>query len=87
MYALKEGKAVLCCTVIGEPRPRVMWLRDDEVIEESDHMKWGFEEDGRCWLEIDGVTYHDIGEYECIAISTGGYASERLYVDVAGEFD
>ena len=38
-------------------------------------------------MEIDGVTYHDIGEYECIAISTGGYASERLYVDVAGEFD
>ena len=24
-----------------------------------------------------GVTYHDTEEYDCIALKTGGYASER----------
>lgn len=85
VFAVKDGKATLSCTLSGDPKPKVVWMREEEVLKNSDNLKVSSQPNGVCSLDIIKVTSSEIGEYRCIATNEHGEASCRLYLDVAGE--
>ena len=85
MYALDNEDATLECYFTGHPPPKITWMQDDEIIHSDDHFVISVDhKEGKTSLTVKGVTYDDIGEYECIAVNDKGYADCRLYLDVAG---
>ena len=69
-------KDVYCQQVSGSPDPEIEWLRDDQKIEQGD--RGGrcrvTREEGKCSLEIQGVTPADEGEYSIVARNSAGIA-------------
>lgn len=85
VYALDNEDATLECFFTGHPTPKITWMQDDDVLSSDDHFIISVDpEAGKATLLVKGVTYDDIGEYECIAVNDKGYADCRLYLDVAG---
>lgn len=71
----EDSSAQLVCRVIGYPDPDVLWLRDDEVLEEQDgFVQVDYEEDGLCVLTLDSVTPQHNGIYTCKALNVHGEA-------------
>ncbi|XP_041476753.1 striated muscle preferentially expressed protein kinase-like isoform X2 [Lytechinus variegatus] len=83
VFAVKDGKATLSCTLSGEPKPKVVWMREEEILKNSDNLKVTSQPNGVCSLEIVKVSSNEIGEYRCIATNDHGESSCRLYLDVA----
>ncbi|XP_030830076.1 striated muscle preferentially expressed protein kinase isoform X2 [Strongylocentrotus purpuratus] len=83
VFAVKDGKATLSCTLSGDPKPKVVWMREEEILKNSDNLKVSSQANGVCSLDIVKVTSSEIGEYRCIATNEHGEASCRLYLDVA----
>ncbi|XP_071488548.1 protein Obscurin-like [Diadema antillarum] len=83
VFTVKEGKATLSCTVTGDPKPKVTWMREEEILKTNDVFKISAQPNGVCTLEVQKVTSNDIGEYRCIATNEHGETSCRLYLDVA----
>ncbi|PIK40412.1 putative striated muscle-specific serine/threonine-protein kinase-like [Apostichopus japonicus] len=84
VYALDNEDATLECFFTGHPTPKITWMQDDDVLSSDDHFIISVDpEAGKATLLVKGVTYDDIGEYECIAVNDKGYADCRLYLDVA----
>lgn len=86
IYALDNEDATLECFFTGYPTPKITWMQDDEVLTSDDHFVITVDpEEGKTTLLVKGVSYDDIGEYECIAVNDKGYSDCRLYLDVAGK--
>eukprot|EP00057_Strongylocentrotus_purpuratus_P009782 XP_011664256.1 PREDICTED: myosin light chain kinase, smooth muscle isoform X2 [Strongylocentrotus purpuratus] len=63
VFAVKDGKATLSCTLSGDPKPKVVWMREEEILKNSDNLKVSSQANGVCSLDIVKVTSSEIGEY------------------------
>ncbi|XP_041860861.1 myosin light chain kinase, smooth muscle isoform X2 [Melanotaenia boesemani] len=74
--------ARLSCHLTGYPDPEVVWLCDDEPVEETSTVQLEYEEDGRCTLIILNVGPENASIYTCKAINDHGeaYCSAKLVV-------
>ncbi|XP_071322633.1 muscle, skeletal receptor tyrosine-protein kinase [Trachinotus anak] len=70
---LVESKAVLPCVTLGNPKPDVTWLKDDELIKVSDRvtiLDYGA-------LKIHNIQKEDAGQYRCVARNSFGLAFSK----------
>ncbi|XP_033981868.1 muscle, skeletal receptor tyrosine-protein kinase [Trematomus bernacchii] len=70
---LVESKAVLPCVTLGNPKPDVTWLKDDELIKISDRvtvLDYGA-------LKIHNIQKQDAGQYRCVARNSFGLAFSK----------
>ncbi|XP_031783658.1 follistatin-related protein 5 isoform X2 [Nasonia vitripennis] len=66
-------EAMMRCHVVGEPLPRVEWLKNDEPLHEQQHDGDKYEVVGNgTRLAIRSINYADTGAYMCQATSIGG---------------
>ncbi|KAI4875030.1 hypothetical protein NFI96_012995 [Prochilodus magdalenae] len=72
----------MACTIQGYPDPEVVWLLDNEPLEETERVQIQYEEDGLCTLTLAQVQPEDSGMYQCRASNYLGEAlcSARLTV-------
>lgn len=59
------------CHVVGEPFPKVEWLKNDEPLKEEEPMKYEVIGNGT-ELQIHDIGYADTGAYMCQAVNIGG---------------
>lgn len=59
------------CHVIGEPFPKVEWLKNDEPLKADTPSKYEVVGNGT-ELQIRDIGYADTGAYMCQAINIGG---------------
>ncbi|XP_041975037.1 neuroglian-like isoform X1 [Aricia agestis] len=71
------SEAVLKCRVFGAPRPVVKWMRDDVDVTGG---KYNITSEGD--LVIRGVSYTDVGRYQCYAKNKFGEKSAFGNLDV-----
>ncbi|TTM85794.1 Myosin light chain kinase, smooth muscle [Bagarius yarrelli] len=74
LTVFEDSSTQLVCRVNGYPDPEVLWLRDDEVLEQDGFVQVDYEEDGLCVLSLDSVTTQHSGTYTCKAINVHGEA-------------
>lgn len=70
---LVESKAVLPCVTLGNPKPDVTWLKDDELINVSERVSildYGA-------LKIQPIQREDAGQYRCVARNSFGLAFSK----------
>ncbi|XP_034048699.1 muscle, skeletal receptor tyrosine-protein kinase [Thalassophryne amazonica] len=70
---LVESKAVLPCVTLGNPKPEVNWLKNDELIKVSDRVSildYGA-------LKIHNIQKEDAGQYRCVARNSFGLAFSK----------
>uniref|UniRef100_A0A3Q4GY71 receptor protein-tyrosine kinase n=1 Tax=Neolamprologus brichardi TaxID=32507 RepID=A0A3Q4GY71_NEOBR len=70
---LVESKAVLPCVTLGNPKPDVTWLKDDELIKVNDRvtiLDYGA-------LKIHNIQKEDAGQYRCVARNSFGLAFSK----------
>lgn len=70
---LVESKAVLPCVTLGNPKPDVTWLKDDELIKVTDRvtiLDYGA-------LKIHNIQKEDAGQYRCVARNSFGLAFSK----------
>ncbi|XP_005474764.1 muscle, skeletal receptor tyrosine-protein kinase isoform X4 [Oreochromis niloticus] len=76
---LVESKAVLPCVTLGNPKPDVTWLKDDELIKVNDRvtiLDYGA-------LKIHNIQKEDAGQYRCVARNSFGLAfSKPVIIEV-----
>ena len=63
----------LTCVVTGEPRPRVMWYRDGQVLNITEHTRLQYQQAGsKHILIIQNTQGSDYGTYMCYATNSIG---------------
>uniref|UniRef100_A0A8C6UTE0 receptor protein-tyrosine kinase n=1 Tax=Neogobius melanostomus TaxID=47308 RepID=A0A8C6UTE0_9GOBI len=70
---LIDSKAVLPCVTLGNPKPDVTWLKDDELIKLSDRvtiLDYGA-------LKFHNIHKEDAGQYRCVARNSFGLAFSK----------
>lgn len=77
MIHAKEGQNFeLTCTVHGEPKPMVVWLKDNEHTpnynQSSTH--------SHHYLHIEDVQVEDFGTYACVAENSFGKQNKTIEV-------
>ena len=73
---LGKHSAVFQCSVSGNPKPTVMWLRKGSTSLSS--------RDGR--LEVRDATLDDSGKYTCVGRNVLGTANKTAILTVQGKF-
>uniref|UniRef100_A0A8B9FGP2 Ig-like domain-containing protein n=1 Tax=Amazona collaria TaxID=241587 RepID=A0A8B9FGP2_9PSIT len=70
-----EGRtARFDCMIKGKPLPDIMWYKDGELLEESSHLSFVYE-DNECSLVVLGAAEPDSGVYTCTAKNLAGEVS------------
>jgi len=60
--AAEIGQTItLTCRVSGEPKPKIFWKRNEEIINCNEMS------DEKCYLRLVKITNKDFGSYRCIA--------------------
>uniref|UniRef100_A0A3B3Q698 Myosin, light chain kinase 5 n=1 Tax=Paramormyrops kingsleyae TaxID=1676925 RepID=A0A3B3Q698_9TELE len=79
----RGSTARLTCHIQGYPDPEVVWLQDEEPLEESARTLIEYEEDGHCTLVLTQLGPADTGLYTCKATNSQGEAlcSARLWLE------
>uniref|UniRef100_A0A3P8Y9C5 receptor protein-tyrosine kinase n=1 Tax=Esox lucius TaxID=8010 RepID=A0A3P8Y9C5_ESOLU len=70
---LIESKAVLPCVTLGNPKPEISWIKDDNLIQVSDRISildYGA-------LKIHNIKKEDAGQYRCVAKNSFGIAFSK----------
>ncbi|XP_061603827.1 muscle, skeletal receptor tyrosine-protein kinase [Phyllopteryx taeniolatus] len=70
---LVESKAVLPCVTLGNPKPDITWLKEDELIKVSDRVNildYGA-------LKINYIQKEDAGQYRCVGKNSFGSAFSK----------
>ncbi|KAG7477177.1 hypothetical protein MATL_G00091250 [Megalops atlanticus] len=71
---LIESKAVLPCVTLGNPKPDISWIKDDDLVKVSDRisiLEYGA-------LKIHNIKKEDAGQYRCMAKNSFGIAFSKL---------
>lgn len=63
--------AVMYCHVVGEPFPKVEWLKNDERLHLEQPHKYQIVGNGTA-LKIHNIAFADTGAYMCQATNVGG---------------
>jgi len=80
-----KGSTVrLICNIQGYPDPEVVWLQNEDPVEETKRVQIEYEEDGTCTLIKADAEPEDSGIYQCRATNKLGAAmcSARLTVEM-----
>ncbi|XP_023947919.2 titin [Bicyclus anynana] len=84
--SVPEGEwARFCCRVTGHPKPRVMWLINDNTIVNGSRYKLTY--DGMYHLDIPKTRQYDTGKIEVIARSSAGEAVASTELRVVPRHD
>ncbi|MGH0147854.1 UNVERIFIED_CONTAM: hypothetical protein FKN15_062916, partial [Acipenser sinensis] len=79
---LKDGQSgKFSAKITGRPQPRVIWLKDDAELKQSDHFNL-FEKSGIHFLEIRDAQPEDSGMYTCSVVNSAGKASASAELTV-----
>ncbi|NXL56022.1 SPEG kinase, partial [Chordeiles acutipennis] len=71
----QEGETPCFAVVVeGKPLPDIMWYKDGELLEESSHLSFVYE-DNECSLVVLGAAEPDSGVYTCTAKNLAGEVS------------
>ncbi|XP_010183986.1 PREDICTED: striated muscle-specific serine/threonine-protein kinase-like, partial [Mesitornis unicolor] len=71
----QEGETPRFAVVVeGKPLPDILWYKDGELLEESSHLSFVYE-DNECSLVVLGATESDSGVYTCTAKNLAGEVS------------
>ncbi|XP_052648343.1 striated muscle preferentially expressed protein kinase isoform X3 [Harpia harpyja] len=71
----QEGETPRFAVVVeGKPLPDIMWYKDGELLEESSHLSFVYE-DNECSLVVLGAAKPDSGVYTCTAKNLAGEVS------------
>ncbi|KAI6065136.1 Striated muscle preferentially expressed protein kinase [Aix galericulata] len=71
----QEGETPCFAVVVeGKPLPDIMWYKDGELLEESSHLSFVYE-DNECSLVVLGAAEPDSGVYTCTARNLAGEVS------------
>ncbi|KAJ8007506.1 hypothetical protein DPEC_G00118200 [Dallia pectoralis] len=71
---LIESKAVLPCVTLGNPKPEISWIKDNDLIQMSERISildYGA-------LKIQNINKADAGQYRCVATNSFGIAFSKL---------
>lgn len=68
----KENDLIIDCKVRGNPRPTIVWLKDQLPIEFDERTQQVEHGDGQCELIINKPTEKDSGIYQCTATNKLG---------------
>ncbi|XP_030310391.1 striated muscle preferentially expressed protein kinase isoform X1 [Calypte anna] len=72
---VQEGETPRFAVVVeGKPLPDIMWYKDGELLEESSHLSFVYE-DNECSLVVLGAAKPDNGVYTCTAKNLAGEIS------------
>jgi titin len=84
---VKDGEGLtLECDIEGNPRPQILWLRDDvEVFDSSDFQISTI--GCHCKLQVTEIYPEDEGNYTCRAMNALGEATSTCYVSVEAQGD
>ena len=86
---VQSGSFFIECVVTGLPVPRVMWLKDEAVVNETDTfhriitLKFPDKEASR--IEVTIATSNYNGEYTCVASNDAGSTSTSIQITLRGE--
>uniref|UniRef100_A0A2K5JAV1 Myomesin 2 n=1 Tax=Colobus angolensis palliatus TaxID=336983 RepID=A0A2K5JAV1_COLAP len=82
VVTIMEGKTLnLTCTVFGNPDPEVVWFKNDQDIELSEHFSVKVEQAKYVSMTIKGVTSEDSGKYSINVKNK--YGGEKIDVTVS----
>ncbi|XP_021525860.2 myomesin-2 isoform X2 [Aotus nancymaae] len=82
VVTIMEGKTLnLTCTVFGNPDPEVVWFKNDQDIELSEHFSVKVEQAKYVSMTIKGVTSEDSGKYSMNVKNK--YGGEKIDVTVS----
>ncbi|KAG5834845.1 hypothetical protein ANANG_G00265910 [Anguilla anguilla] len=71
---LIDSKAVLPCVTLGNPKPDISWIKDDDLVKISDRISildYGA-------LKIHNIKREDAGQYRCVARNSFGIVFSKL---------
>ncbi|XP_030793349.1 LOW QUALITY PROTEIN: myomesin-2 [Rhinopithecus roxellana] len=82
VVTIMEGKTLnLTCTVFGNPDPEVVWFKNDQDIQLSEHFSVKVEQAKYVSMTIKGVTSEDSGKYSINVKNK--YGGEKIDVTVS----
>nr|XP_043067008.1 muscle M-line assembly protein unc-89 isoform X2 [Drosophila bipectinata] len=84
-YSLNENELVLDCRVRGQPRPDIVWMKGNEILESNEKYKLTDQADGYAKLVINNPTEKDSGVYSCVARNEGAENKISHQVDFKGK--
>jgi len=76
----------LTCTVLGNPEPRVYWLKDGEKLDVSTIRCKTRYENGMAYLELYDTVPDDAGIYTCVAENVHGVSSTESTLKVYSDY-
>ena len=72
-YFLQSGSSLkLGCQALGQPEPKMFWLKDNFKIEDMDSEK----------ISLTQMTRKDSGVYTCVAQNKHGYAAKNFSIHI-----
>ncbi|XP_062989437.1 myosin-binding protein C, slow-type isoform X3 [Elgaria multicarinata webbii] len=80
-YAVSGYNATLNCSVRGNPKPKITWMKNKIVIMNDPRYRM-FGNQGVCTLEIRKPSPYDGGTYTCKAVNTLGEAEVECKLEV-----
>uniref|UniRef100_A0A8B9BSX7 Myosin-binding protein C, slow-type n=1 Tax=Anser brachyrhynchus TaxID=132585 RepID=A0A8B9BSX7_9AVES len=83
-YAVAGYNATLNCSVRGNPKPKITWLKNKVIIMNDPRYRM-FSNQGVCTLEIRKPSPYDGGTYSCRAVNELGEAEVDCKLEVKGK--
>lgn len=80
------GKAVIECSISGNPVPTATWYKGDKCLQNDSRIQIQTQDD-RTILTITNVHFRDEGKYKCVVKNDGGHDTchIELIVDDPGD--
>nr|XP_008108764.1 PREDICTED: myosin-binding protein C, slow-type isoform X6 [Anolis carolinensis] len=82
-YAVSGYNATLNCSVRGNPKPKITWMKNKIIISNDPRYRM-FSNQGVCTLEIRKPSPYDGGTYTCRAVNSLGEAEVECKLEVKG---
>ncbi|KAH0616997.1 hypothetical protein JD844_028542 [Phrynosoma platyrhinos] len=82
-YAVSGYNATLNCSVRGNPKPKITWMKNKIIIMNDPRYRM-FSNQGVCTLEIRKPSPFDGGTYTCRAVNSLGEAETECKLEVKG---
>ncbi|XP_077195900.1 myosin-binding protein C, slow-type isoform X6 [Paroedura picta] len=82
-YAVSGYNATLNCSVRGNPKPKITWMKNKIIIMNDPRYRM-FSNQGVCTLEIRKPNPYDGGTYTCKAVNSLGEAEVECKLEVKG---
>lgn len=76
----------LTCTVLGNPEPRIYWIKDDQKLDASDNRRKIRYENGMAYLELHETLPEDAGIYTCVAENIHGTSTTESILRVYSDY-